>query len=451
MEKQENVVEKTKMGTKLAWCMGDMGFAFSWGVVNSFLTIYYTDSVGLSAAFAGTMMLVCRLLDGISDLIAGSIIEKTTSKLGKCRFWFCVSIVPLAISMILLFNVPSDASMLSKQIYATLTYIFMAVICYTMANIAYNSLLSRFTITPEDVVSASTMRVILAIGASLAVSMSLVGFLNLIGGIREPKAWRTMAIVFACCGLILQLFTAIIVKERHTEIKDEAYKSTVKREKKNLVPVFKTVLSNKNFWIICAEQLLINAFFVGLYAYYARDVLGNENYVGIINLLSLGPVILLQPIIPKLVKSFGKRKVMLVGAVLVVIQGMLTFISPYNPIVVFVAMAIGGIGRGAFMGLIFTLTADLVDYFKETKGIETEGVCYSTTSIGTKIGSGLGLAIIGWTLEFGHYDATLIQQKPETLQAMINLMGIGVLVIGVLMFVGIYFMDLNKKQKVENI
>ena len=62
-------------------------------------------------------------------------------------------------------------------------------------------------------------------------------------------------------------------------------------------------------------------------------------------------------------------------------------------------------------------------------------------------GSGLGLAIIGWTLEFGHYDATLAQQKPETIQAMINLMGIGVLVIGILMFAGIYFLDFNKNKK----
>ena len=95
--------QKSSFGTKLAWCLGDVGFSFSWGVVGSFLTMYYTDSVGLSAAFAGTMMLVCRLFDGVSDIIAGSIIEKTHSKLGKSRFWFIASMLPLAISMILLF------------------------------------------------------------------------------------------------------------------------------------------------------------------------------------------------------------------------------------------------------------------------------------------------------------------------------------------------------------
>ena len=111
-----------------------------------------------------------------------------------------------------------------------------------MANIAYNSLLSRFTITSDDVVSASAMRVVLAIGASLAVSMSLVGFLNLFGGMREPKAWRTMAIVFACCGLILQLFTAIIVKERQNEIAVEASESAVRKEKTILLRFLKQYL-----------------------------------------------------------------------------------------------------------------------------------------------------------------------------------------------------------------
>lgn len=441
---------KTSFGTKLAWCAGDMGFSFSWGVVSGFLTLYYTDSAGLSAAFAGTMMLVCRLLDGFSDLLAGIIIEKTTSRLGKCRFWFIVSIVPLAISMILLFNVPSNADMLSKQIYATVTYIFMAVVCYTMANIAYNSLLSRFTVTPDDVVSAATMRTVLAIGSSMIANMVIMNVLNAFGGVKEAGAWRTMAIIFTCIGVVFQLVTAIFVKERQVEQEEVVVTDSKTKEKKKLGPIFKAVLKDRNFWIICFEFLFINANFLGINAYYARDVLGNENLVGTMSMAWMIPVVLLQPILPKLVRSFGKRNILLVSAVLITLQGVITMISPFNSSVVLAAIVIGGCGRGGFMGLIFTLSADLVDHFKAKEGDGAEGICYSTTSIGTKVGSGIGLAFVGWTLQFGNYNAALTEQAPGTLQAMINLLGIGTVVLGALMFLGICFLNLkNPNQKTE--
>ena len=430
--------QKSSFGTKLAWCLGDVGFSFSWGVVGSFLTMYYTDSVGLSAAFAGTMMLVCRLFDGVSDIIAGSIIEKTHSKLGKSRFWFIASMLPLAISMILLFAVPTGASMMAKQVYAAVTYTFMAVICYTMANIAYNSLLSRFTYSPDDVVSAATMRTFLAIAASLAVGVLFIPLLTKLGGIKDPNAWRMIAIILAGAGFALQFFTAFFVKERNIE------EVTEKKEKVKVLPIFKIVLKNRNFWCILMEYLLINASFMGLYVYYARDVLGNADLVGVMNIAGLLPVVVLQFVLPLLVRRFGKRKIMFVAAVLATLQGVIIMINPHSIPVVIAGMVIGAFGRGTFMGLVFTLTADLVDQIRERNSIEAEGICYSTTSIGTKLGAGLGTAIVGWTLSLGHYDATLEVQAARTISSMTNLMGVGSILIGILMFLGVLFMDFEK-------
>ncbi|CDA15035.1 Glucuronide permease [uncultured Clostridium sp.] len=434
--------KQSSMGTKLAWCAGDIGFSCSWGVVTSFLTMYYTDSVGLSAAFAGTMMLICRLFDGVSDLIAGAIIEKTNSKIGKCRFWFCVSMLPLAISMILLFSVPTGASLMAKEVYAFATYFFMGVICYTMANIAYNSLLSRFTYSSQDVVSVSTMRTFLSIAASLGVSMVFMSALAKFGGIADAKAWRTMAIILALIGFILQMFTAIFVKEH--DIKDQTDQE--KKEKRKVLPIFLLVLKNKNFWCILIEYLLINAQFTSLYAYYARDVLGNANYVGVMNMAALIPVVALQPVLSKLVRKFGKRRIMLFAGVLATLQGVIVMINPYSAMFVLTGMVIGGLGRGVFMGLVFTLSADLVDDIRKKNKIDAEGVCYSTTSIGTKIGSGLGTAIVGWVLALGNYNATLEIQAGSTLTSMTMLLGVGSIILGAGMFVACYFMDINKTE-----
>ena len=93
----------------------------------TYLTLYYTDSVGLAAAAIGTMMLLTRLLDGISDLIMGSIIDRTHTKWGKARPWILWTAIPMGLGLVLMFSVPSGLSSGGKMVYAVITYILMAV------------------------------------------------------------------------------------------------------------------------------------------------------------------------------------------------------------------------------------------------------------------------------------------------------------------------------------
>ncbi len=70
------------MPSKICYSLGTVGTSLVYGVVSSFLTKYYTDSVGISAAFVGTMMLMARILDGGSDILMGGVIEKTNTRWG---------------------------------------------------------------------------------------------------------------------------------------------------------------------------------------------------------------------------------------------------------------------------------------------------------------------------------------------------------------------------------
>ena len=83
------------LGEKIAFALGDGGCNFVWTTIGSFLTLYYTDNVGIAAATVGTMMLLSRLLDGISDLIMGTIIDRTHTKWGKARPWILWSAIPM--------------------------------------------------------------------------------------------------------------------------------------------------------------------------------------------------------------------------------------------------------------------------------------------------------------------------------------------------------------------
>ena len=123
----------------LAFAVGDGGCNLVWTTIGSYLTLYYTDSVGLAAAAIGTMMLLTRLLDGISDLIMGSIIDRTHTKWGKARPWILWTAIPMGLGLVLMFSVPSGLSSGGKMVYAVITYILMAVAIYTACNLAYTA------------------------------------------------------------------------------------------------------------------------------------------------------------------------------------------------------------------------------------------------------------------------------------------------------------------------
>ena len=77
-EKQRNPLVSTP-AEKLMYCLNNLGISILWAIPSSFMTVYYTDSVGLAAAFVGTMMLLCRLLDCKIDSIFPTRVSYTNS------------------------------------------------------------------------------------------------------------------------------------------------------------------------------------------------------------------------------------------------------------------------------------------------------------------------------------------------------------------------------------
>ncbi len=77
---------------------GDLGCNIIYSAMSAFLLFYYTDYVHISAGIVGTIMLVSRIFDGVTDLIMGVIVDRTKSKMGKCRPWILRMAIPFAIA-----------------------------------------------------------------------------------------------------------------------------------------------------------------------------------------------------------------------------------------------------------------------------------------------------------------------------------------------------------------
>lgn len=97
-----------KIVERFSYGCGDFGCNIIYTAMSAFLVFYYTDYAGVNALAVGTIMMVSRIFDGISDIIMGVVVDRTKSRFGKARSWILRMCIPFAISGVLLFSVPTS-------------------------------------------------------------------------------------------------------------------------------------------------------------------------------------------------------------------------------------------------------------------------------------------------------------------------------------------------------
>lgn len=184
-------------GEKIRFALGDVGCNLIWGFVGSYLTMYYTDSILISAASAGTIIMIARLLDGLSDVLMGFIIEKTKSKWGKARPWLLWMAIPLALSFIFTFHVPAQLTGTAKILYVAITYTLMSAGTYPALIMAYITLFTLFAPDSKDRNTATSYRTLFAMITGVVVGMISMPLLESFGGIKNQAAWDKVTILYS--------------------------------------------------------------------------------------------------------------------------------------------------------------------------------------------------------------------------------------------------------------
>ncbi|MBP3217952.1 MAG: MFS transporter, partial [Lachnospiraceae bacterium] len=213
-EKKERPFGTTTAGERLVYALGDLGSNFVWTFVSSFLTLYYTDSVLLSAGLAGTIMLICRIFDGVSDIGAGLLIEKTHSKRGKARPWFGATIIPLVLIQLLVFNVPSSLGSGAKIAWVVITYFLLTVVAYTLNNVSYHAMLPRISLTSEDRNKVSSLRGIFSFIAGLLLAILTPRLLAAGGGEKVQGAWTRVVVIYCILAFVFEGICFLGTKEK---------------------------------------------------------------------------------------------------------------------------------------------------------------------------------------------------------------------------------------------
>ena len=114
---------------KIAYGAGDLASNTSYGLVSSFVLLYLSDTMGLNTGIIGTLMLVSKFLDGISDVIFGNLIDRTKSKLGKARPWMLYAQIGVSLCLVLLFSIPGG---LEQQHNMPISLLLYSIECYIL-------------------------------------------------------------------------------------------------------------------------------------------------------------------------------------------------------------------------------------------------------------------------------------------------------------------------------
>lgn len=384
---------KVRFWERFSYGCGDLGCNIIYSAMSSFLLFYYTDYVHVSAATIGTIMLLSRLFDGVTDLIMGIIVDRTKSRFGKCRPWILRMAIPFALAGILLFSVPSGLGETSKLVYIFVTYNLVSSVIYTAINIPYATLNALITQDQYERSVLSIFRMILATTGTLLITNLTLPLVEFFGD--NLSAWTKTFAVFGILAVIVFMITFTGTKERVVPAKE------TKQEK---VPFFKglSLLFRNKYWLMITVTLVF--IFInyslngGAAVYYAKNVLHNDNMVGTMNLIANLVQIGVMFFTAFLIKKIGKRNMLIIGAILYGIGFALFAVVGTNLAGIIVACVFKGIGNAGISSCMFAIVSDTIEYGEWKTGYRTEGLINSASSFGFKVGNGLGSAILGWVI-----------------------------------------------------
>lgn len=401
---------------RFAYGIGDYAGNLVYSAISAFLLVYYTNVVGASAASAASIIAVSKILDGISDLIMGYIVDHTHSKYGKARPWIARLCIPLAVCTVLMFSVPSGFAGKIQIAYMFLTYNLVSTIFYTGINVPYATMNSLMTVNRYERGLLGNFRMLLATAGTMTINTVVLKMTGFFGGgdAYTQKGWTMTFVVLMIVFVVLNMFMFFTCKERVTE--ESA------AEKKDDVPFVKGIagLMKNKYWVLMVIALFAMYFmmscFFGSALYFTKYNMGNENqYAMVSNLLSAAQIITMF-VTPLLMKKISKRNVFMIGMAIATAGFLLAGISTSYGIIC-LSSVIKGIGFGCGAATMFGCLQEAITYGEWYNGYGTAGMGNAASSFCMKIGSGIGTAALGWILDGGGFNADLEVQTSAALNS----------------------------------
>lgn len=391
-----------KWAKRIGYGIGDLGCNLVFSTMASYLMVFYTDVFGITAAAAGTMMLVTKFIDALTDTGMGLLVDRTHTKWGQGRPYFVIGAIPFAIFTFLTFYIP-DLGSSGKLVWAYVTYCLLCT-AYTVVNIPLNTIVPRLTSDVHERNILVSTRMISAMAGTAIVMSITAPLVKYFGQGNEARGYLVTMTIYGIVAMCIFLLTYASTKE--------VVPPTVTQAHTSLAKDFKGLTGQA--WIL----FFLNLFYFSLYVvrnttviYYFKYNLGRTNWlslVGILGILSGLPMLLL---LPALEKHFSKRNLMFMSVILYALGDLLIFAGKNSAACLLIGLVITGLGIYGIFGLTFAMQPDVIDYSEYKKNASVAGLIAAFQGFFVKGGMGLTSFVIGLFLKNGGYVANAVQSK----------------------------------------
>ncbi len=450
----EHFQEKLSFREKAGYGFGDGAANFVFQTMLIFQLGFYTDVFGITAAAAGTLLLVGRFWDAAFDPMMGVIADKTNTRWGKFRPWVLWSAVPFALVYYFAFSTP-DFGHTGKMVYAYVSYILLMTV-YSVNNLPYSALSGVMTGDVNERTSLSSYRFFFAMTASFIVQGLTLPLVGKFGDGNVQKGWSMTIAIFALLSIVFFVITFLSARERVKP--DPAQKSSPRQD-------FADLLKNKPW--ICMFVLTLFVFITlalwgsatfYFFTYYvdkqhlfsflqswglAATTSGGGiapngwwhsflNAFGLIatadgaNTTSVGfslfnmsgqLVTIIGVVVSKALSiRFGKRNVFLAGLFFTTLFTALFILLPADNIeAIFALNILKSLSYGPTIPLLWAMMGDVADYAEWKTKRRATGVVFAGIVFALKAGLGLGGAVCGWLLSVYTYVPNAVQNPQAIL------------------------------------
>jgi sugar (glycoside-pentoside-hexuronide) transporter len=362
---------------------------------------------GISAAAAGTILLVARCADAIDAPLWGVVFDRTHSRWGKSRPWFLWLSVPFAVFGVLTFMTP-DLGLHAKMIYAGSTYVLCSVL-YTGINTPVTSILSALTADPRERVTLTSFRMFGSKLGVLIVNLTVFPLVSYFGHGDDRKGFAIVVPFYALGTILFYLLAFKNLHERTGEQRLRVSLGESLRAFRGNGPWVIIFISSLFFWIAFISRISTAPYFFE-YALHSKHLVGVANSLDVVSLAT----ILFLPAFCRMTSKRNVWAIALVGSI--VAQGVVyAGLAGSSVATVMVGWVLGILTSGVAMAMPFSILSDSVDYGEWKSGVRAAGLLTAVgASFCLKAGSGLGGALPAWILGLYGY----VPNVPQTARSL---------------------------------
>jgi GPH family glycoside/pentoside/hexuronide:cation symporter len=394
---------KLTVFNKLAYGVGTTGISMTGNILAFFVMYFFTDVAGLPAYLAGSLLLIGKVTDAVSDVVIGWWSDRTRSPWGRRYPWIIFGAIPFCLSFALLWVIPEWNQWVLFTYYALMAMAYN--IAYTAVYLPYVALTPELTQDYNERTSLNSFRFTFAIGSSLLVLVLAQGIFSLVPDPREQffvLGLMTVAIALIAFYICVQgTWTRVMKIEAQRPVVEHHTALSLSRQ-------IRTLVRNRPFLLVMGIYLcswLSAQLTAVIMPYFVVSWMGLTSAAFTQFALAVqGTALLMLFVWSAVSRRVGKRTVYMMGISLwIVAQAGLFFIGPGQMALMIGLGVVAGFGVSTAYLVPWSMLPDVIDLDELRTGKRREGVFYACMIMLQKVGIALGLFLVGYALTWAGY------------------------------------------------